>query len=144
MADGTFRVSTADWKSTDAVRAPVINAPQTATWCSRITTRHSYRGRLEGPMMSCSLSPDHRYLDGAEVTSLLNDLAGTLTPGAGTRLSIAATGGRGGAHRQLLQSSGEQHGVPGQFRIRQRQIGNLAGQSIASAPSMQTGDAPRQ
>lgn len=83
MADGTFTVSSTG--GLEEVRmlstAPVINAPQTATlWCSRITTRPRVTdGQLEaGPMMTCSLSFDHRYLDGAEVTRLLNDLAGTL------------------------------------------------------------------
>jgi len=57
---------------------PVINPPQTAIlWVSRINKRPRAKdGVLEvGPMMNCSLSFDHRFLDGADGTRFINDLA---------------------------------------------------------------------
>lgn len=56
---------------------PIINPPQTATlWVSRITDRpRVIEGQLSaGPMLSCSLSFDHRYVDGAEAVHFINDL----------------------------------------------------------------------
>ncbi len=65
---------------------PVINAPQTAIlWVSRISERpRVVDGRLEaGPMVSCSLSFDHRFIDGADATRFINDIADYLEcPGA--------------------------------------------------------------
>jgi pyruvate dehydrogenase E2 component (dihydrolipoamide acetyltransferase) len=60
---------------------PVINPPQTAIlWVSRINEHPRAKdGVLEvGPMMNCSLSFDHRFLDGADGTRFINDLAGML------------------------------------------------------------------
>ena len=57
---------------------PVINAPQTAIlWVSKIKTRpRVVDERLEaGPMMNCSLSFDHRFIDGADSVAFINDLA---------------------------------------------------------------------
>lgn len=56
---------------------PIINPPQTAIlWVSRISDRpRVLSGQLcVGPMMVCSLSFDHRYIDGAEATYFINDL----------------------------------------------------------------------
>ena len=65
---------------------PVINPPQTAIlWVSRIIERPRFAsGRLEaGPMVSCSLSFDHRFIDGADATRFVNDVADMLEcPGA--------------------------------------------------------------
>jgi pyruvate dehydrogenase E2 component (dihydrolipoamide acetyltransferase) len=57
---------------------PIINPPQTAClWVSRIVDRpRVIDGQLcAGPMLQCSLSFDHRYIDGAEATVFINDLA---------------------------------------------------------------------
>lgn len=57
---------------------PIINAPQTAIlWVSRITERpRVVDGALEaGPMVSCSLSFDHRFIDGADAVGFVNDMA---------------------------------------------------------------------
>ncbi|MFQ6007245.1 MAG: 2-oxo acid dehydrogenase subunit E2, partial [Woeseia sp.] len=56
---------------------PVINLPNVATlWVSRITDRpRVVAGKLEaGPVMACTLSFDHRFIDGAEGTAFINDL----------------------------------------------------------------------
>jgi pyruvate/2-oxoglutarate dehydrogenase complex dihydrolipoamide acyltransferase (E2) component len=56
---------------------PVINWPHVATlWVSRITDRpRVIDGELSGgPMLMCSLSFDHRYIDGVEGTTFINDL----------------------------------------------------------------------
>jgi pyruvate/2-oxoglutarate dehydrogenase complex dihydrolipoamide acyltransferase (E2) component len=56
---------------------PVINLPNVAMlWVSRITDRpRVISGKLEaGPNMACTLSFDHRFIDGAEGTAFINDL----------------------------------------------------------------------
>jgi len=61
---------------------PVINLPNIATlWVSRITDRpRVVSGALEaGPVMACTLSFDHRYIDGAEGTAFINDLHDAFT-----------------------------------------------------------------
>lgn len=78
--DGTFTVSSTGGleRAQFVGTTPLINPPQVATlWCSRITTRPRVTdGRLEaGPMLACSLSFDHRFLDGADATAFINDLA---------------------------------------------------------------------
>ncbi|MDP6704887.1 MAG: dihydrolipoamide acetyltransferase family protein [Alphaproteobacteria bacterium] len=60
---------------------PIIHQPQSAIlWASRITERPRVRDcKLEaGPIMACSLSFDHRYIDGMEATAFINDLAAAL------------------------------------------------------------------
>lgn len=78
--DGTFTISNTGSLEQAAILStrPVINAPQTAIlWVSRITTRpRVVDERLEaGPMMNCSLSFDHRFIDGADSVAFINDLA---------------------------------------------------------------------
>jgi pyruvate dehydrogenase E2 component (dihydrolipoamide acetyltransferase) len=82
IVDGTFTVSSTGGLERLPIvgTTPLINPPQIATlWCSRITTRPRVTdGCLEaGPVMTCSLSFDHRFLDGADATAFLNDLAAT-------------------------------------------------------------------
>ncbi len=77
---GTFTVSSTGGleRATIISTRPIINPPQTAIlWCSRIQERPRVKdGELgAGPMMNCSLSFDHRYIDGAEATMFINDLA---------------------------------------------------------------------
>ncbi len=77
---GTFTVSSTGGleRATIISTRPIINPPQTAIlWCSRIQDRPRVKaGELTaGPMMNCSLSFDHRYIDGAEATVFINDLA---------------------------------------------------------------------
>ncbi len=77
---GTFTVSSTGGleRATIISTRPIINPPQTAIlWCSRIQDRPRVVGGLltAGPMMNCSLSFDHRYIDGAEATVFINDLA---------------------------------------------------------------------
>ncbi len=58
---------------------PIINLPQTATlWCSRIELRPWVVDEqlVPCPLLTCSLSFDHRYLDGAEATAFINEFAG--------------------------------------------------------------------
>lgn len=60
---------------------PLINVPNVAIlWVSRISERaRVVDGRLEvGPVLSMSLSFDHRYIHGAEAIAMLNDLADRL------------------------------------------------------------------
>lgn len=80
LRGGTFTVS-----STGGIErlrmvstTPIINLPQTAIlWVSRIEDRPRVRhGVLEaGPMMTASVSFDHRFIDGAEVTAFMNTLS---------------------------------------------------------------------
>jgi pyruvate/2-oxoglutarate dehydrogenase complex dihydrolipoamide acyltransferase (E2) component len=80
LQDGTFTVS-----STGGIErlrmvstTPILNLPQTAMlWVSRIEDRPRVRaGVLEaGPVMSVSVSFDHRFIDGADVTSFMNTLS---------------------------------------------------------------------
>lgn len=56
---------------------PIINPPQVATlWLSRIADApRVVAGRLEaGPLLTGSISFDHRFVDGAEATAMINDL----------------------------------------------------------------------
>ncbi len=56
---------------------PIINYPNVATlWVSRINDRPRVAdGKLgAGPILSCSLSFDHRYLHGADAMAFINDL----------------------------------------------------------------------
>lgn len=79
MEGATFTVS-----STGALErarvvstTPIINPPQVATlWLSRIAEApRVVDGRLEaGPLLTGSISFDHRFIDGAEVTAMINDL----------------------------------------------------------------------
>jgi pyruvate/2-oxoglutarate dehydrogenase complex dihydrolipoamide acyltransferase (E2) component len=77
---GTFTVSSTGGleRATIISTRPILNPPQTGIlWCSRIQDRPRVQaGELcAGPMMNCSLSFDHRYIDGAEATVFINDLA---------------------------------------------------------------------
>jgi pyruvate dehydrogenase E2 component (dihydrolipoamide acetyltransferase) len=78
--DGTFTLSNTGNLEQAAILSarPVINAPQTAIlWVSKIKTRpRVIDDRLEaGPMMNCSLSFDHRFIDGADSVNFINELA---------------------------------------------------------------------
>ena len=77
---GTFTLSNTGSleRATILSTRPVINAPQAAIlWVSKIKTRpRVIDDRLEaGPMMNCSLSFDHRFIDGADSVDFINDLA---------------------------------------------------------------------
>ena len=77
---GTFTLSsTASLERATLTSArPIVNPPQTAVlWVSRIVARpRVIDGDLSaGPMMAASLSFDHRYIDGADATCFINDLA---------------------------------------------------------------------
>jgi pyruvate/2-oxoglutarate dehydrogenase complex dihydrolipoamide acyltransferase (E2) component len=64
-------------RTTMVATTPVINLPNVAMlWVSRITDRpRVVSGKLEaGPVMACTLSFDHRFIDGAEGTAFINDL----------------------------------------------------------------------
>ena len=78
--DGTFTLSNTGGleRASFLSTRPVINAPQTAIlWVSRIKNRpRVIDDRLEaGPMINCSLSFDHRFIDGADGIAFCNDLA---------------------------------------------------------------------
>ncbi len=78
--DGTFTLSnTGGLETANLLSArPVINAPQTAIlWTSRIRNRpRVIDDELEaGPMINCSLSFDHRFIDGADGIAFCNDIA---------------------------------------------------------------------
>lgn len=80
----TFTISSTGGleRATMIATTPVINLPNIATlWVSRITDRpRVVSGKLEaGPVMACTLSFDHRYIDGAEGTALINDLHDAFT-----------------------------------------------------------------
>ena len=77
---GTFTLSSTGGleRATILSTRPIVNAPQTAIlWVSRITERpRAVEGSLSvGPMVACSVSFDHRYIDGAEATLFVNDVA---------------------------------------------------------------------
>jgi pyruvate dehydrogenase E2 component (dihydrolipoamide acetyltransferase) len=64
-------------RATMVATTPVINLPNVAMlWVSRISDRpRVVSGKLEaGPVMACTLSFDHRFIDGAEGTAFINDL----------------------------------------------------------------------
>ncbi|HJP22786.1 MAG: dihydrolipoamide acetyltransferase family protein [Alphaproteobacteria bacterium] len=80
MQDGTFTLSNTGnlERTTFLSTRPIINPPQTATlWLSRINDRpRAVDGAFEvGPMVACSLSFDHRFIDGADATRFVNDVA---------------------------------------------------------------------
>jgi len=80
----TFTISSTGGleRATMIATTPVINLPNIATlWVSRITDRpRVVSGKLEaGPTMACTLSFDHRFIDGAEGTAFINDLDDALT-----------------------------------------------------------------
>ena len=75
----TFTISSTGGleRATMVATTPVINLPNIATlWVSRITDRpRVVSGALQaGPVMACTLSFDHRFIDGAEGTAFINDL----------------------------------------------------------------------
>ena len=77
---GTFTLSNTGnlERATITSTRPIINAPQTAIlWVSRIAERpRAVNGELEvGPMVACSLSFDHRFIDGADAVAFVNDMA---------------------------------------------------------------------
>jgi pyruvate dehydrogenase E2 component (dihydrolipoamide acetyltransferase) len=79
LRGGTFTLSSTGGieRANMVSTRPIINPPQTATlWVSRISDRpRVIDGQLcAGPVMVCSLSFDHRYVDGAEATYFINDL----------------------------------------------------------------------
>jgi pyruvate/2-oxoglutarate dehydrogenase complex dihydrolipoamide acyltransferase (E2) component len=83
LQGGTFTISSTG--GLEQVRivstTPIINLPQVAIlWVSRIEDRPRVReGVLEaGPMMTASVSFDHRFIDGAEVTAFINCLGAFL------------------------------------------------------------------
>ena len=83
LSGGSFTLSSTGGMERVTVLStrPIINPPQTATlWVSRITDRpRVINGQLSaGPMLLCSLSFDHRYVDGAEAVHFINDLGGYL------------------------------------------------------------------
>jgi pyruvate dehydrogenase E2 component (dihydrolipoamide acetyltransferase) len=80
----TFTISSTGGleRTTMIATTPVINLPNVATlWISRITDRPRVQsGQLEaGPIMACTLSFDHRYIDGAEGMAFINDLNDAFT-----------------------------------------------------------------
>lgn len=79
LADSTFTVSSTGSLERSRVvsTTPIINPPQVATlWLSRIADApRAVEGRLEvGPVLTGSISFDHRFIDGAEATAMINDL----------------------------------------------------------------------
>lgn len=80
----TFTISSTGGleQATMTSTSPVINLPNVATlWISRITQRpRVVDGHLEaGPIMSCTLAFDHRFIDGAEGQAFINDLNNAFT-----------------------------------------------------------------
>ncbi len=83
LQGGTFTISsTGGLEQTRIVSTtPIINLPQVAIlWVSRIEDRPRVRGGVleAGPMMTASVSFDHRFIDGAEVTAFINCLGAFL------------------------------------------------------------------
>lgn len=83
LSGGSFTVSSTGGmeRATMLSTRPIINPPQTATlWVSRIIDRpRVVQGVLSaGPMLTASLSFDHRFIDGAEAVRFINDLADLL------------------------------------------------------------------
>ena len=79
MRGGTFTLSSTGGLEQARVTSaqPLINLPQVAIlWMSRIRDEAVVDDGVVRPgrMMSCSLSFDHRYIDGAEATSFINNL----------------------------------------------------------------------
>ena len=80
LSGGSFTISSTGGmeRATMVSTRPIINPPQTATlWVSRIVERpRVIEGVLSaGPMLTASLSFDHRFIDGAEAVRFINDLA---------------------------------------------------------------------
>lgn len=80
LSGGSFTISSTGGmeRATMVSTRPIINPPQTATlWVSRIVERPRVnQGALSaGPMLTASLSFDHRFIDGAEAVRFINDLA---------------------------------------------------------------------
>lgn len=76
---GTFTLSSTGALETARFTGtrPIINPPQTSIlWVSRIREEACVRdGRIvAAPMVHCSLSFDHRYIDGAESIAFANDI----------------------------------------------------------------------
>jgi pyruvate/2-oxoglutarate dehydrogenase complex dihydrolipoamide acyltransferase (E2) component len=79
LRGGTFTVSSTGGLERGRVTStgPIINLPQVAIlWMSRIRDEPVVDDGTISPgrVMSCSLSFDHRYIDGAEATGFINDL----------------------------------------------------------------------
>jgi pyruvate/2-oxoglutarate dehydrogenase complex dihydrolipoamide acyltransferase (E2) component len=79
LSGGSFTLSSTGGMERVTVLStrPIINPPQTATlWVSRITDRPRVVGdQLSvGPMLFCSLSFDHRFIDGSEALRFINEL----------------------------------------------------------------------
>ena len=79
LRGGTFTVSSTGGleKAWVTSAQPLINLPQVAIlWMSRIRDEAVVDDGVvrSGRVMSCSLSFDHRYIDGAEATAFINDL----------------------------------------------------------------------
>ena len=77
---GTFTLSNTGSLETASILSarPVINPPQAAIlWVSRIKSRpRVIDDRLEaGPMINCSVSFDHRFIDGADCVGFINELS---------------------------------------------------------------------
>lgn len=80
LSGGSFTISSTGGmeRATMVSTRPIINPPQTATlWVSRIVERpRVIEGVLSaGPMLTASLSFDHRFIDGVEAVRFINDLA---------------------------------------------------------------------
>ncbi len=80
MRGGTFTLSNTGGleRATITSTRPIINAPQAAIlWVSRITdqVRVDNGAPGVGAMVSCSLSFDHRFIDGAGALAFVNDMA---------------------------------------------------------------------
>lgn len=79
MRGGTFTVSNTGGLERARVTStqPILHMPQVAIlWMSRIRDEPVVEHGVvrAGRQMSCSLSFDHRYIDGAEATGFINDL----------------------------------------------------------------------
>jgi pyruvate dehydrogenase E2 component (dihydrolipoamide acetyltransferase) len=79
LRGGTFTVSSTGGLERARVTStqPIINLPQVAIlWMSRIRDEPVVENGAvrAGRQMTCSVSFDHRYLDGAEATSFVNDV----------------------------------------------------------------------
>lgn len=83
MTGGTFTLSSTGGLEQARVTSaqPLVNLPQVAIlWMSRIRDEAVVANGVVGPgrVMSCSLSFDHRYIDGAQATAFINDLTSTI------------------------------------------------------------------
>ncbi|MFT7473802.1 MAG: pyruvate/2-oxoglutarate dehydrogenase complex dihydrolipoamide acyltransferase (E2) component [Verrucomicrobiales bacterium] len=79
LRGGTFTVSSTGGMERARITSaqPLVNLPQVAIlWMSRIRDEAVVDDGVvrAGRMMSCSLSFDHRYIDGAEATAFINEL----------------------------------------------------------------------